>query len=174
MKIYRLNAEIKGTKRSIRLDEDEVFQTIIPTWIPNEAQDLYTVSDYIANMILDAPSRTGDWITKLRLESTEVPDGTDLRSRKSIEIYGDDDGDQVIWTFEENLLHTIIRRIVEEEGIFQSDTYELASEIVSGKNAFGWSNVDPGDLIPEIATELIVMGFGGDDDSNEEIERNEY
>lgn len=174
MKIYRLKAQIKGTKRSLRLDEDEIFETTIPTWVPNEAQDLYTVGDYIANMIVDAPSRTGDWITELRLEHTEVPDGIDLTSYDNIVIYGADDNEDVKWNLEANLIQTVIRQIIEEGNVFNSDVYELATEITQGRNEFGWCNVDPGDLVPEIATELTVMGYGGEDDLSEEIERPEY
>ena len=174
MKIYRLNVKIRGTKRSISLDEDEIFRTKIPTWIPNSEQDLYTVKDYVDNIIQSAPLRTGDWIEKLYLETTDVPDGIDLTSRSNIEIYGADENKDVKWTFEANLVQLVIRQIIEEESIFRSDLYEFAAEITNGKNLFGWYNADPGDLVEEIASELVVMGFRAENDSSEEIDTNDY
>lgn len=174
MKIIRLNAKIQGTKKSIRLDEDEIFQTIIPTWIPNKQQGLYSLGDYISNMMEAAPVRTGDWIKSLSLEYTNVPDGTDLTTDDNIQIYGADANENVEWIFEADLVEIIIRKIIENETLFQSDLYELAEQITLGKDVFGWSNVDPGDLLPEIASKLAIMGFGGPDDSDDETSRNDY
>lgn len=163
MKIFRLKARIQGTKRSIRLDEDEILNTYIQTWVPNPDQDLYSMNDYIRNIIIDAPLRTGDWVKRLSIESTVVQDDIDLESSENIRIYGSDDNENVKWTFEDNLVHQIIRNIIDEEALFSTDLYELASQICSTKDVFGWGNVDPGDLTEEIASELVVMGYGDSD-----------
>lgn len=126
-------------------------------------QNLYSTEDYMHNMILNAPLRTGDWIKKLSLETTEVPSGIDLESSENLELYGADENDSVKWELEVDLVQQFIKNIVEDESLFSSALDELAAQIVSEKDIFGWSNVDPSDLIPEIVSELVALGYGDDE-----------
>jgi len=157
--LTRLKVTLRGTKRSIVLEDGEKYEFKIPTWIPNPDSNIYNINDYL-DTINHAANQKGDFVESILIE---VFDGDisdeDLSSKIPLFL----EEDEHHWKFKSNYLADLIQDIVTKKGIFLNGIDEASAEILIHMTfLFGFGNPDPADAIEQIESKLLYLGYFDD------------
>lgn len=147
MEITRLKVKVVGTKRSRTIEDGEIFEMSIPTWMPNPDLDLYSLNDFIEFVSTEAPFNSGDRVLSILVQDAVVQDGTD-----PVNIIESDH----TWSDRYDVVHNTLQSMWHEIG--GVDRTEIAFEIYQQyQHMFGWGNGDPADAIEDISISLLSV-----------------
>jgi hypothetical protein len=167
MEILRLRVWTLRTAQSDGGQPGDEYSYTLPMWQKHVALDLETIDDFVNYAVVDQPHESGDLVLNAFIESTDVPDDTDLsETNPAMAPYFADESDSVNWEPAQNILITIVEWLMEEHQIvFDGD---LNATAVALKNAaastgiFGWSNLDDADPI-EVIEMVVALIFEATD-----------